>query len=196
MANTPRAMSAVGDPTRYGAVLTAILSATDGATVAPGGGAYAGSGIAVALGAHELRLQLDDSALDVEVARWIRHVAPIVTARGATPARYFGAWRDGDALVLDVVEMFSDIDRELALSAARNRGQRAVYDHGRRECVEITGPATVDGVDRELLAAILDDAYAYRLGEAYGPDDPDLDDVDRERIAAILTLAARLGIDF
>lgn len=52
-------------------------------------------------------------------------------------------------------------------------------------------------IDAETLKVIeeaIGDAYAYRLGEAAGLDDPDLDEADREPMLRYVQLAERLGV--
>lgn len=49
----------------------------------------------------------------------------------------------------------------------------------------------------ELMPAIetvIEDAYTYRLGEAYDEDDEDLDEADIERLREIRALADQLGV--
>lgn len=54
-------------------------------------------------------------------------------------------------------------------------------EHG-RNCV------WMDDESHALLLLALDDAYAYRLGEADNADDPELDDLDRERLGRYMAL--------
>lgn len=47
---------------------------------------------------------------------------------------------------------------------------------------------TFTDVEFEVLRAALDDAYAYRLGDAAGRDDPDLDPIDAHALRHIHAL--------
>jgi hypothetical protein len=47
---------------------------------------------------------------------------------------------------------------------------------------------------RDVITEAFGDAYAYRIGEAPGPDSDELDDVDREALARFQAAADRLGI--
>ncbi len=134
---TPRVPSSVGDPLNLNAVVAALVGATDGATVDAQGHAYTGDGIVVALPEYGDRVITDDAetlpgapSLADFVAAWVRSVAPAVTVT-ASPARYFGAWVADGVMHLDVVEAWSNVDRDAAVAAGRARNQIAVWDAGR-----------------------------------------------------------------
>jgi hypothetical protein len=72
------------------------------------------------------------------------------------------------------------------------RQQRQAAERIRRLLVMVDGDTPVREDD---LSQVLGDAYAYRLGEAYGPDDDDLEDDDRDGLARVQRLAAAFGVD-
>lgn len=131
--------SSVGRAVDVDTVAALLTITTHGATVGTHGAPYGGDGILVAMPEHGAVLDFDNYALRgafyADVLDWVRRVAPMVTAVGASPARYFGAWVDGDLMYLDVVEAFSSAEEERAVAAGRTRGQLAIWHNGRRECI-------------------------------------------------------------
>jgi hypothetical protein len=53
---------------------------------------------------------------------------------------------------------------------------------------------TADPDTLKVIEEAIGDAYAYRVGEATGLDDPDLDEADREPMLRYQQLAERLGV--
>jgi hypothetical protein len=60
---------------------------------------------------------------------------------------------------------------------------------------EVVETTRVRDTVRDDLSRVLGDAYAYRLGEAYGPDDEDLEDDDRDGLARVQRLATAFAVD-
>lgn len=124
------------------AVLAALAAGECGATIGTHGTPYAGDGILVALPEYSATITLDpgDLVLPIRVDAWVERVAHAVTVAGS-PRRYFGAWVDGTTLHLDVVEAFSSAEEREAIFAGIQRGQRAIFHAGRRECIMLTSDA-------------------------------------------------------
>jgi hypothetical protein len=86
------------------------------------------------------------------------------------------------------------IDRDVlmilivAYGDARENGRGAADAYGEIEGV-LDSDASIDS-----LAEVVNDAYAYRLGEASSLDDPDLEPIDGECATKYADLARRLGI--
>jgi hypothetical protein len=117
-------------------VTDALLAATAAATLTPQATPYVGDGILVAMPEHGIVLAPEAEQVYGRVHDWVEQAAHHVTAPGATPARYFGAWRDEDGvLYLDVVQAFSSAEEDRALWAAFRRGQIAIWHNGRRELI-------------------------------------------------------------
>lgn len=144
LTSTGAAPTSVGNPTRYGAIHNAIVATLTagecGATLTARGTAYAGSGILVAL--PDVGTTIDLAGADLYVIsartlRWLASAAATLTAPGASPARYVGAWRDGNTLHLDVVEAYSDAEEDRARAAGLARGELAIFHAGRRECITL-----------------------------------------------------------
>jgi diguanylate cyclase (GGDEF)-like protein len=77
----------------------------------------------------------------------------------------------------------------VAYGDARENGRGAADAYGDIDGV-LDNPAAGVGT----LAAVINDAYAYRLGEASSLDDPALEPIDAEYATAYADLARRLGI--
>jgi hypothetical protein len=113
--------------------------------------------------------------------------------------------RDTEGIPVRPVKLRAeDVHNLLALidalnDAAEGDSNDAEIDAGHDLASDLLGmlrPATGDTPVREDdLSQVLGDAYAYRLGEAYGPDDEDLDDDDRDGLARVQRLAAAFGVD-
>jgi hypothetical protein len=141
MSTTPgaRVPSSVGNPLRTEAVVSALLAATDGATIDPSGHPYRGDGILVALPKLGYVLTpervnvLRDHGFTVEdfVSAFVDGRAFEVVGN-YTPARYYGVWNDGESLHFDVVEAFSSAEEDRAIEAGRARGEVALWHNGRK----------------------------------------------------------------
>lgn len=133
-------MSSVGNPVDHARVTAGLLAARH-ATLTTTGVRYQGDGILVALPTYGTTISQADGPT---VAEWVRLVAPAVTAVGASPRRYFGAWTDPDGTIyLDVVEAWSSAEEPEALAAARARHELAVWHNGRHEEI----PTGITGTD-------------------------------------------------
>jgi len=129
----------IGDPTAYGLVTSALVTAGDGATVLPTGLPYAGHGLIVALPEYGAVLTGSDGPT---VAEWVRTVAGAVTGPRLRQ-RAFGAWQSDGVTYLDVVEIFPSDDRDAAVAAGRARNQIAIWDAGRGEEIATDGDGTL-----------------------------------------------------
>lgn len=145
-----RAMSSVGDPVARDVVARQLAAATDGATVWPSGLPYGGSGIIVAVPEHgrvwnvgprttQALADLGATLADL-VRSWIDQEAAVAVAGAQTlRPRAFGAWRQGDTLFLDIVEIFPDDEEDAAIAAGRARNQIAIWHAGRGEEIATGG---------------------------------------------------------
>lgn len=59
---------------------------------------------------------------------------------------------------------------------------------------QVRSALATDAELRRAIEEILGDAYAYRLGEADGIDDPELEEIDHEAMARFQRLAKQLGL--
>jgi hypothetical protein len=143
-----RVPSSTGNPLRTDAVVRALLDTVKtGATVDAQGHPYRGDGILVALPEYGVILTprgvrgLWSANLDIPdfVSAWVETRGPVVTAIGASPARYFGIWDDGTNLHFDVVEAFSSAEEDRAVEAGRARNQISIWHHGRQEEIPTGG---------------------------------------------------------
>lgn len=136
-------LPSTGDPVARELVAAALVGATDGATVAPTGLPYGGSGILVAIPEYGDRIPVGWTPETSILAReWVDRVAPHVTGPHPRP-RYFGAWVDGGTLYLDIVESFPREDIAEAIAAGRARDQIAVWDAGRAEEIPTGGTGAI-----------------------------------------------------
>jgi hypothetical protein len=112
--------------------------ANDGATLATVAGLQDPTrGYVVADGRHETTetLEYPDSPelayIDTRdaIARFVDSHRAALAQTGA----YLGAWRDGNDVVLDVVNVLPE--RNVALNAARDRGERAIFALHTRELI-------------------------------------------------------------
>jgi hypothetical protein len=147
MSTTPgaRVPSSVGNPLRTSAVVSALLAATDGATIDPSGHPYRGDGILVAVKGPGIVVtpraveEVQAAGLTVPdlIHAWVTTRAPEVVGN-YTPARYYGVWHqeaDADipeAWYFDVVEAFSSAEEDRAIEAGRARGEVAIWHNGRK----------------------------------------------------------------
>lgn len=69
----------------------------------------------------------------LDVAGWVESVRAEVAAK---PMHFVGIWTDTAWTFLDVVRVFSE--RAEALADAKGRGEMAIYDLGRSECIYLT----------------------------------------------------------
>lgn len=135
-------VSSTGPRVNIDNIAERLENAGDGATILPTGLDYRGSGYVVAVPAHSYVI-LNDGSVDVarEVRHWVRNVATFVDGPNLR-RRAFGAWTHKGDVYLDVVEIFSDLDREDAIAAGVARNQIAVWDAGRG--VEVATGGTGD----------------------------------------------------
>ncbi len=142
MSGIPGGHASTGNPVAVDVVAAALATATDGATVSRSGQPYGGSGILVAVPEHSMIFgQWTDhpDGLDLQAVRdWVEWKSATVTAPSLRPL-YFGAWRDGGNLYLDVVEAFPDDEEAAAVAAGAARNQIAVWHAGRGEEIATGG---------------------------------------------------------
>lgn len=143
-----RVPSSVGRPVAVDAVVNAIVTEpSDGATIMATGLPYGGSGIVVALPGHGYVLNARRCRVLAEngfsprdlVEVWVQNRAQIVTDAQTLRRRAYGVWRHGEEIHLDIVEIFSDEDEDLAVKAGQARNQISVWHAGRGEEIPTAG---------------------------------------------------------
>jgi hypothetical protein len=116
--------------------LRALIDAAGGFTLDPTSGTGVRHGVSVCLDPH-LSLSFVRSEWHDEVVNgWLVTRADVLSRR----RRFLGGWLDApsDRVWLDVVHVLPARARPFALALARRRGQRGVYDIGRRRLVSTT----------------------------------------------------------
>lgn len=143
-----RVPSSVGPAVAVSAVVDAILTEpTDGATIMASGLPYGGSGIVVALDRHGIVInqRVVDALADLNltprdlVEQWVTSRAPVVTNGQTLRRRAYGAWRHGEEIHLDIVEIFPDDEEAEAVKIGQSRNQISIWHAGRGEEIPTGG---------------------------------------------------------
>lgn len=149
-----------------GDILEGIRS-TGGATVSVGFGEVPTEGYVVAVPGHELRVPFYGEAVRAVTEYVERKRATVAGARITRPS-FYGAWKDGDDIVLDVVEILPN--REDTIAAGKARGELAIWDIVAGE--EIRVDVAVHNADDDEFKALPYPACLQCRGPlAYADDD-------------------------
>lgn len=107
-----------------------------GVTLAGTATPYTGDGIAVAVPEYGELIPLGLPDARRHIREWVELRAHAVSQSARF---YFGAWLSGEYLYLDVVEIFSSADEDLAVAAGRRRNQISVWHNGRQQEIPTGG---------------------------------------------------------